>query len=49
MGLLAVYSPDEYIELIGAEGESRTHTGVTPTVFETAASTVPPLRLEVSL
>ena len=28
----------------GAEGESRTRTSVTSTVFETAASTVPPLR-----
>ena len=29
---------------VGAEGESRTRTSVTSTVFETAASTVPPLR-----
>ena len=29
----------------GAEGESRTRTSVTSTVFETAASTIPPLRL----
>jgi hypothetical protein len=28
----------------GAEGESRTRTSVTSTVFETAASTIPPLR-----
>ena len=38
------------IEGAGAEGEIRTHTGFTPTVFETAASTVPPLRqIEVSI
>ena len=29
----------------GAEGGSRTHTGVTPKVFETFASAIPPLRL----
>ena len=28
----------------GAEGGSRTHTGVTPKVFETFASAIPPLR-----
>ena len=29
----------------GAEGGSRTHTGITPKVFETFASASPPLRL----
>jgi hypothetical protein len=28
----------------GAEGGSRTHTGLPPAVFETAASAIPPLR-----
>lgn len=32
------------MEVTGAEGESRTHTGLTPTVFETVASAIPPLR-----
>ena len=30
----------------GAEGRSRTDTGLPPPVFETGASTIPPLRLE---
>ncbi len=29
---------------LGAEGGSRTHTGSSPKVFETFASTIPPLR-----
>ncbi len=29
----------------GAEGRSRTDTGLPPPVFETGASTIPPLRL----
>ena len=29
---------------VGAEGRSRTDTGSLPTVFETVASTIPPLR-----
>ena len=32
----------------GAEGGSRTHTGFSPAVFETAASAIPPLRPEGS-
>ena len=31
---------------IGAEGRSRTDTGLPPTVFETVASAIPPLRHE---
>ncbi len=31
--------------ICGAEAESRTRMGLPPTVFETAASTIPPLRL----
>ena len=31
--------------IFGAEAESRTRMGLPPTVFETAASTIPPLRL----
>ena len=30
--------------ICGAEAESRTRMGLPPTVFETAASTIPPLR-----
>ena len=32
----------------GAEGGSRTHTGVTPMDFESIASAIPPLRLWVT-
>jgi len=32
------------IELLGAEGGSRTHMELPPTVFETVASAIPPLR-----
>ena len=38
--------PELCLEKIGAEGETRTPTGFIPTVFETAASTIPPLRHE---
>ena len=31
--------------VIGAEGRIRTDTGLLPPVFETGASTIPPLRL----
>ena len=33
-------------EIDGAEGRSRTDTGLPPTVFETVASAIPPLRHE---
>ena len=41
LGQIAMLSEAES----GAEGGSRTHTGVTPKVFETFASAIPPLRL----
>ena len=35
---------DNYMGMSGAEGRSRTDTGLLPPVFETGASTIPPLR-----
>ena len=43
--LIAPSSAIVGLEMSGAEGGSRTHTGVTPMDFESIASAIPPLRL----